>query len=192
MSCLAGQMTLDCQSSSNFEVNLNELETVAAVVDECPAPEKVNYAKICSYVKDKKKASTDSELTFLFEQELLKMSCAVEGKDSPEMIKKKTNIMWNKYRTQFSCDSLGFNVSNGNVLKFGMSFNFPDFIYILVDNFDFDLDFKDPADNKTVIEYLTEEIAKTQKFGPGKIREMEEIKKVLEEQKVKKQQLAKK
>lgn len=190
--CFAGPTTLDCQSSSNFEANLNELEKVAVLADECPAPDKVNYAKFCSYTKDKKRASADSELTFLFEQEMLKMSCAVEGKDSPEVIKKKTNAMWNKYRTNFACDSLGFNVPNGNVLKFAMNFNFPDFIYLMVDNYDFDLDFKDPADNKTVIEYLTQEIAKTSLYGAGKIREMLEIKAVLEEQKLKKQQLAKK
>jgi hypothetical protein len=191
MSCLAGPQTLDCQSSSNFEVNLNELETVAAVADGCPAPEKVDYAKICSYSRDKKLAPEDSELNYLFEQQILKMSCATEGKDSPQAIKQKTSIMWNTYRTKFACDSLEFNVPNGNILKFSMNFNFPDFIYTMVNTYDLDMDFKDPADNKTIIEYLDEEIAKTTKFGVGKIKEMKEVRALLVEQKIKQQKLAK-
>ncbi|MBA2404659.1 MAG: hypothetical protein H0V66_07800, partial [Bdellovibrionales bacterium] len=137
-SIMAAPTTLDCQSSSNFEANLSELEKVTEVVADCPAPDAVSYAKVCSYSKEKKKlpAGTASELTFLFEQELLKMSCAIEGKDSPEIIKQKTNAMWNKYRTNFACDTLGFNVPNGNILKSNISSNFPDFIYLLIDTYE--------------------------------------------------------
>lgn len=146
-------------------------------VCDCPEPERVDYAKMCSYSKDKKKAIEPSDFTFLFEQQLLKMSCVDLEKDSQETIIQKVNCMWNKYKTKFSCDSLGFNVSNGNILKFNMSFNFPDFIYILIDQYDLDLMFVDPADGLTFIEYLDQEISKTHKFGSGKIVEMQQVKK---------------
>lgn len=191
LACVAAPTTLDCQTSSKLEANLDELEKVTKVADGCAAPEKVDYVQICAYSKEKKRASSDSEFTYLFEQKLLQMSCAVEGKDSPEVIKLKINKMWDTYRTKFSCDSLGFHIPNGNVLKFTLNFNFPDFIYYMVDNYDLDMDFKDPADNKTVFDYLDEEIANTKMNGPGRIREMKEVKAALEEQKRKKQQLAK-
>ena len=79
--------------------------------------------------------------------------------------------MWNKYKTNFSCDSLGFNVPNGNVFKFTLNFNFADFIYYMGDNYNVDFMFIDPADGKTIVQYLDEEISKTNKYGSGKIRE---------------------
>ena len=84
--------------------------------------------------------------------------------------------MWNKYKTNFSCDSLGFNVPNGNVLKFAMNFNFPDAIYLLVDHYGLDMKFVDPADGLSFIGYLDLEISKTKKYGLGKIEEMTQVK----------------
>ena len=182
-------LTICLLLATAFTIQAQEKQTE---VCDCPAPQKVDYAKICSYTKDKKHSSEESELNFLFEQQMIKMSCAVEGKDSPEVIRIKVNKMWNKYRTNFACDSLGFNVPNGNVLKFTMNFNFPEFIYYMIDNYDLDMDFKDPADNKTIIEYLNEELAKTKKYGSGKIIEMTEVKTALEEQKARKQKLVNK
>lgn len=141
----------------------------------CPAPEKVDYAKICSYTKDKKIAVEES-LNYLFQEILLKMSCADLKNDSQETIIQKVNCMWNKYKTKFSCDSLGFHVSNGNILKFTLNFNFPDFTYYMGDYYNVDFMFVDPADGKTVVEYIDEEIANTAKNGSGRIRELKEVK----------------
>ena len=92
--------------------------------------------------------------------------------------------MWNKYKTKFSCDSLGFNVPNGNVLKFAMNFNFADFVYYMGDYYNVDFMFVDPADGKTIIQYLDEEIAKTNKYGSGKIKEMTEVKAFILEKRI--------
>lgn len=144
-------------------------------VCNCPEPERVDYAQICAYTRDKKIASEESPVNYLFQEILLKMSCVDLKNDSQETIIQKVNCMWNKYRTKFACDSLGFNVPNGNVLKFTMNFNFPDFIYCMGDHYNVDFMFIDPADGKSIIMYLDEEISKTNKYGPGKIREMNEV-----------------
>ena len=144
-------------------------------VCDCPAPSIVDYAKMCSYSKDKIIASEES-LSYLFEEILLNMSCVDLKNDSQETIIQKVNCMWNKYKTKFACDSLEFNVPNGNILKFNMNFNFPDFIYLLVDQYGLDVTFVDPADGLTFVEYLDQEISKIQKFGPGKIEEMIQVK----------------
>jgi hypothetical protein len=141
-------------------------------VCDCPEPERVDYAKICSYTRDKKLAPEESSLDYLFEEILLKMSCVDLKNDSRETIIQKVNCMWNKHRTKFACDSLEFNVPNGNVLKFTMNFNFPDFIYWVGNKYNLDFTFIDPADGKTIIQYLDEEISKTTKYGLGKIKEM--------------------
>ena len=143
---------------------------------DCPAPERVDYAKISRYIRDKEK-SLEASLTFLFEEHLLKMSCVDLKNDTRETIIQKVNCMWNIYKTKFACDSLEFNVPNGNVLKFAMNFNFPDAIYLLVDHYGLDVTFIDPADGLSFIGYLDQEISKTKKFGPGKIEEMIQVKK---------------
>ena len=142
-------------------------------VCNCPEPERVDYAKICSYTRDKKIAKEES-LNYLFQEILLKMSCVDLKNDSQETIIQKVNCMWNKYKTKFACDSLEFNVPNGNVLKFTLNFNFPDFVYYMGDYYNVDFMFIDPADGKTIIQYLDEEIA-SGKYGLGKIKEMNEV-----------------
>lgn len=54
-------------------------------VCNCPEPERVDYDKICSYTRDKKLAIEES-LNYLFEEHLLKISCANLKNDSKETI----------------------------------------------------------------------------------------------------------
>ena len=154
-----------------------EISAQAKIADcNCPEPQKADYFQVQIHSRDKTRAKEPSECDYYFEQLILKMSCADLKNDSKETIIQKVNCMWNKYKTKFSCESLGFNVINGNILKYTMNFNFPDFIYYLGDNYNIDFMFEDPADGKTFIEYLDEEISKTSKNGPGRISEMKEIK----------------
>ena len=143
---------------------------------DCPEPEKVDYAQICAYSHDKLRAIEPSDFLYRFEQKIVEISCVDLKNDSKEIIIEKVNCMWNKYKTKFSCDSLGFHIPNGNILKFTLNFNFADFIYYMGDNYNVDFMFVDPADDKTVIQYLDEEISDTKKNGLGRIREMKEVK----------------
>jgi hypothetical protein len=143
---------------------------------QCPAPEKLDYDQVRSYSHDKLIAIEPSDFNYRFEQKILEMSCVDLKNDSKETIIQKVNCMWNKYKTYFSCDSLGFHIPNGNILKFTLNFNFADFIYYMGDNYNIDFLFIDPADGKTVLQYLDEEISDTRKNGAGRIREMKEVK----------------
>lgn len=134
----------------------------------------VDFSRLCSYSKDKKRSTLD-EFTFLFEETILKMSCVDLKKDSRETIIRKVNCMWNKYKTKCACDSLGFNVPGGNLLKFVINFDFDDWYYLMVETYNLDILFVDPADGKTLTQYLDEEIAKTNKYGPDRLKEMKEI-----------------
>ncbi len=135
----------------------------------------VDFAKLCSYSKDKKRSEVGPPFTFLFEDILAKMACVDLKKDSKETMIRKINCMWNKYRTKCKCDSLGFGVPNGNIAKYVINFNFPDWYFIMKDNYGLDFNYIDPADGKTLYEWLKQEISKTYMYGSGKIREMQEI-----------------
>ncbi len=172
--------------SSHTKLNIANVHNQAASqVEDCDCVKENDLAKLCSYTKDKIRATSASgEYTFLFEELILKMSCVDLKNDSKETIIRKVNCMWDKYKYKFACDGLGFNVPNGNILKMAINYNFDDFIYLLGDNYNVDFMFKDPADGKTFVQYLNEEIAKTSKNGLGRIRLMREIKEyILEERK---------
>ena len=151
---------------------------------DCPEPERVDYAQICSYSKDQKRAIEPSNLTYLFEQKILEMSCVNLKNDSQETIIQKVNCMWNKYKSNFSCDSLGFSIPNGNILKFTLNFNFADFIYYMGDYYNVDFTFVDPADGKTLLEYLDKEISNTNMNGAGRIRELKEVRAFILEKRI--------
>ena len=154
-------------------------------VCNCPEPERVDYAKICSYTRDKKIAEEESPVNYLFQEKLLEMSCVDLKNDSQETIIQKVNCMWNKYKTKFACDSLEFNVPNGNVLKFTLNFNFADFIYTMGNCYNVDFTFVDPADGKTLLEYLDKEISNTNmKNGAGRIRELKEVRTFILEKRI--------
>ena len=153
-------------------------------VCDCPEPERIDYAKICAYSRDKRVAEEESPVDYLFQEILLKMSCVDLKNDSQETIIQKVNCMWNKYRTKFACDSLEFGVPNGNVLKFAMNFNFADFVYYMGDYYNVDFTFVDPADGKTLLEYLDKEISNNNMNGAGRIRELKEVRTFILEKRI--------
>ena len=149
--------------------------SIKATNEDCDCVEvPLDFAKLCSYTKDKRVSKLD-EYTYDFEEILLKMACVDLKKDSRETIIRRVNCMWNKYKTKCKCDSLGFNVPNGNIAKYVINFNFPEFYYFLKENYNLDFDYTDPADGKNLAKYLDEEIAKTNKYGAGKLSEMQKI-----------------
>ena len=87
--------------------------------------------------------------------------------------------MWDKYKTKFACNRLEFGVINGNILKYSINCNFDDFILILADHYNVDFLFADPANGKTVINYIDEELTKTSKNGEWKLNQLREMKKVI-------------
>lgn len=93
------------------------------------------------------------------------MACINIGVDSEEVIKMKIQSWWAKYKLRCKCDSTTFNVPNGNILKFAVSQNQLDFIEVLSENYNLDLNFIDPADKKNLLDYLNDEIATRRNDG---------------------------
>ncbi len=168
ISCFAGALPLNCQTSTATEENLNELEKVAKLAKECPRPSDGKFVNICTLVENK-----DSH----YKKEFLAMSCADSKKDSPEVVKTKVNHMWETYFKEFGCDSTGFMIGQGNVLKFSVSQEFEDFVDGVVNDFGININLKDPADGKTLLDFTLDEINryKGDKNYPEKSKELELI-----------------
>jgi hypothetical protein len=168
LSCMAGPLPLNCQTSTTLEENFNQLEEVVGKVDECPRPSDGKFVNICTLVENKDLA---------FKTEFMAMSCVNSKKDSQETINSKVNYMWETYYKEFGCDSTGFTVGQGNILKYSITQEFEIFVDGVVKDFGLNINLKDPSDGKTLLDFTKDEIDRYKK-NPAysyKVPELERI-----------------
>jgi hypothetical protein len=98
--------------------------------------------------------------------------------------RKKIQCMWNKYRTSIACDLPGLSVPKGNIAKASLEINFSYFLYEAVKDYKLDMNFKDPVDNRTILDFIKDEIAFIKKSPSDmtmKINEYESLYKLLKD-----------
>ena len=168
LSCMAGPLPLNCQTSTVLEENFSELEEVVAKVDECPKPKGAKFVNFCTLVENQ-----DAR----YKKELISMSCADATKDSPEAVKSKVNHMWETYYNEFGCDDTGFLVPQGNILKYSINQEFEYFVDGVVEEFNLNINLKDPADGKTLLDFTLDEINRYKKYPEyaAKVKELQSI-----------------
>lgn len=151
---------------------------------DCPEPTKVDFSDLCYEVYKKKAASDESELSYKYQEVLWRISCAKDGVDDLETARKKIQCMWNKYRTKISCDFPNLSVPKGNITKASYEINFSVFLYDAVKDYKLDMNFKDPVDNRTILDFIRDEIAFVKKYPVDmtmKINELERLYKLLKD-----------
>lgn len=151
---------------------------------DCPPPTKFDFAKLCNEIYNKKASSDESELSFKYQEVLWKMSCAKDGVDDLETARKKIQCMWNKYRTKIGCNFPGLSVPKGNIVKSSLEINFSFFLISAVKDYKLDMNFKDPVDNRTILDFIRDEIAFVKKSPSDmtmKINEYERLYKLLKD-----------
>ena len=126
-----------------------------AVADcNCPTPKAGKFLNFCTLVENQ---------DIGYKEKLLQMSCVDIIKDSPETIKAKVQCMWKKYYAEFGCDNTGFLVPQGNILKYAVNKEFELFIDGVVEDFGLDINIKDPADGKTLLDFVLDEVKRYKK-----------------------------
>ena len=134
----------------------------------CPKPKDGKFVNFCTLVENQ-----DSQ----YKQQLREMSCVDLTKDSPETILAKVQCMWRKYYAEFGCNDSGFLVPQGNILKYAVNQEFEYFIDGVVEEFGLDINLKDPADGKTLLDFVLDEIKRYKKNPEfqDKVKELEKI-----------------
>ena len=138
-----------------------------AVVDcNCPAPKGGKFIKMCTLVENQ---------DINYKKLLMEMSC-VDSLDSPGTKKEKIKCMWEKYYAEFGCDDTGFLIPQGNILKYAINQEFEFFVDGMV-KFGIDINMKDPADGKTLLDFTLDEINRYKKYPEyqKKVKELQEI-----------------
>jgi hypothetical protein len=135
---------------------------------DCPEPKGGKFVNFCTLVENQ-----DSR----YKKQLMEMSCVDLQKDSPETIKAKVNCMFEKYYAEFGCDNSGFLVPQGNILKYAVNQEFEYFVDGMVKEFGININIKDPADGKTLLDFVSDEINRYKKSPEYqyKVKKLQEI-----------------
>lgn len=140
-----------------------------AVADcNCPKPKGGKFLNICTLVENQ---------DFAYKKEIKLMSCVDLLKDSSETIRRKVNCMWEKYYTEFSCEGDGFSPP-GNVLKYAVNQGFDYFIDGMVKEFGVNINIKDPANGKTLLDFVLSEINRYKSYYDYKEKAPDAIRRV--------------
>jgi hypothetical protein len=119
-------------------------------------------------VKSKVTGTAMDTVEYTYEKRWWDMAGAKMGIDNEETAKKKIQLWWDKYKTSCTFSTVGFNVENGNILKYAVCQSFLDFIETMVLNYDLDINFIDPADNRNLLDYVNDEIERLKHDGVSK------------------------
>ncbi len=134
----------------------------------CPKPKDGKFLNFCTIVENQ---------NVRYKKQLMEISCVDLTKDSPETIKIKVQCMWKKYYNEFGCDNTGFMVPKGNILKYAVNQEFELFIDGIVEEFGLDINLKDSADGKTLLDFVLNEVKRYKKYPEykDKVKELQEI-----------------
>mgnify|MGYP002633082825 CR=1 FL=1 len=125
-------------------------------VFNCPKPSKENLNNVCVGIYVKMDArDPDSDFNYSFQEELWKISCAKPGIDILETARIKIQLMWNENREYFRCYGYPNSIATDkNVTKFSLDSGFTTFLVEGVRKYQLDMNFIDPEDSKTILDYI--------------------------------------
>ena len=138
-------------------------------VCDCPEPKGGKFIYFCTLVENQDKR---------YVTQMMEIACADPKKDLPETVRAKVQCMFAKYYAEFGCDSTGFSIAQGNILKYAVNQEFENFIYGMVEEFGIDINIKDPADGKTLLDFILDEKIRYKRGVPEyqfKAKELEDI-----------------
>ena len=153
---------------TGFSIKAQNKDTLTC---NCPRPKDGKFGNICTLVENQ---------DFAYKKEIKLMSCVDLLKDSPETIRRKVNCMWEKYYNEFNCEGSGF-ITQGNVLKYAINQGFDYFIDGMVKEFGVNINNKDPANDKTLLDFVLSEINRYKSYydykekAPDAIRRVDDL-----------------
>nr|WP_315153394.1 hypothetical protein [uncultured Flavobacterium sp.] len=181
---VSGTITYDSNGFPIPETFKTYNEKGEKVSCDCPEPTRAQLSEICSEIYFRADAKLNGTiLNYSYQEKLWKISCADIQKDDLNIARLKIQLMWLKNRERFRCYNYPESIaSDCNVLKFSLDNGFPGFIVEASRKYKLDLNFIDPKDNKTVLDFLSDQeklIRNTPPVNTEKADEYQRIYKIL-------------
>lgn len=133
---------------------------------ECPNLER--FGEICMLVSEKLEDDESEYNLYLYQTRIYDAACVDIANDSPEEVKRKVQVWWNKYRLhlRLKCDTLAFR--RASLIKYAIQQLSSEFIEDVTNTWGLDMNFIEPEDGKTVLDYLSDQINKEREDSPVK------------------------
>jgi hypothetical protein len=124
----------------------------------CGTTDVEQLGDVCTYVGSQLHEETsNSPNRYVYQTAFQGAAGASVDRDSPELVRKKIQHFWHKHHTQIRCVSSHFNISGGSLIKFAVSKGFEAFIRDVVQTWALPLNYVDPADGRTILDYIEDE-----------------------------------
>lgn len=147
----------DCASIEVAPDVTTELAKMSKALNtQCP--NQVNIADLCVAVSDKVNQPNSTFKTKFAYQNLVYRASCVEPSDTPETVKSKVQVFWNRFHAQINCSQLGFSVKEGNILKLAVERDSQEFVEEALLDWQVSLNHVDKTDKKTVLDYIEENL----------------------------------
>lgn len=119
----------------------------------------VNLDGLCAVVSSQREESNISSNLYVYQTKILDFA-GVKNGDNEKEIREKVQLFWKKNQRRLICDSPDFNVPNGSIVKLAVARRFEDFIDDITETWKVDFNYLDKSDEKTVLDYVENEIEK--------------------------------
>lgn len=133
------------------------------LLEGCPEPDIGHLGTLCVHLVN----NSEDEDTGIYKYILTLRSLACVADDSSEEVTKlKIQAWWAEHATKIKCNLKELRLADHNILKYAVSFMRKHFIRDLVEYYDVDINYKDPKDGKTVIEFCHDETDRIKNSQP--------------------------
>lgn len=144
----------DCETPTESKIEpIMAVATAAtaATADTNECPNRKKLTGLCVFVSNRVKDSSGKN-KWLYQTKLMEAACVSEN-DSEEKKNEKIKLAWTTYEDDLKCSGAQFDVTRGNILKWGVSYQFEDFIKDVL-KYKVDLNRVDESDGRTVLDYI--------------------------------------
>jgi hypothetical protein len=146
-------------SDEDCKDKVSTAEKIVKVVQESSCPNKVKLKSLCMMVSNQMKDNTpNTKNQYLYQKKFQEAACVTEN-DSEQKKIEKIRETWNKLENDLVCNTVAFDVLDGNILKYAVSTKFDDFVDEAI-AWKVNLNKVDSTDNRTVMDYIKFHIEK--------------------------------
>jgi len=146
----------DCETTTET-VMKPMIEVAAAAADETTCPNRTKLKNLCTMVSGRMKDSSGKN-KYLYQTKVQEAAC-IQSSDSEEVKNQKIKEAWTKYEDDLKCNSTQFDVMDGSLIKYSVSYRFDEFIDEVI-KWKINLNKVDATDGRTPLDYIKYHIEK--------------------------------
>ena len=147
---------------------------------KCAMPSKDMISRLCNDMYQRfEPRNPKSKMSFSYQEDLWETSCADVEKEILETARVKIQLMWNENKQKFRCYNYSTSAfTDHNITKFSIDSGFSGLIIEFARKYQLDLNFLDPMDNKTILDFIFEQEKHIRNIYPINTDKADEYKQV--------------